>query len=162
MKFNIYGMSRAVVCTVEFTVRAHTLIARIACKVKVANLLEELVLVEFTALYGVGEASKYYFGKSVSDLTLAEASMLVGMFQNPYLYNPYKNPNNNKERRKIRILSDDETWGLVLTEAMMIGVPCITSDFKVAFEQIKDQNNGIILSNDENEPIFFICLNCVK
>ena len=46
------------------------------------------------------------------------------------------------------LLSDDETWGLVLTEAMMIGVPCITSDFKVAFEQIKDQNNGIILSNE--------------
>ena len=47
------------------------------------------------------------------------------------------------------LLSDDETWGLVLTEAMMIGVPCITSDFKVAFEQIKDKNNGIILSNEE-------------
>ena len=46
------------------------------------------------------------------------------------------------------LLSDDETWGLVLTEAMMIGIPCITSDFKVAFEQIKDQNNGIILSNE--------------
>lgn len=49
------------------------------------------------------------------------------------------------------LLSDDETWGLVLTEAMMIGVPCITSDFKVAFEQIKDQNNGIILSNEAPE-----------
>ena len=47
------------------------------------------------------------------------------------------------------LLSDDETWGLVLTEAMMIGVPCITSDFKVAFEQIKDKSNGIILSNEE-------------
>ena len=31
------------------------------------------------------------------------------------------------------LLSDDETWGLVLTEAMILGVPCISSDFKVAF-----------------------------
>lgn len=45
------------------------------------------------------------------------------------------------------LLSDDETWGLVLTEAMIIGTPCISSDFPVAFEQIKDGKNGIILSN---------------
>ena len=49
------------------------------------------------------------------------------------------------------LLSDDETWGLVLTEAMMLGVPCITSNFKVAFEQIKDQRNGIILSNEQTD-----------
>ena len=45
------------------------------------------------------------------------------------------------------LLSDDETWGLVLTEAMVLGVPCISSDFDVAFEQIKDGKNGVILSN---------------
>ena len=49
------------------------------------------------------------------------------------------------------LLSDDETWGLVLTEAMIIGVPCITSNFKVAFEQIHDGSNGIILSNEHTE-----------
>ena len=45
------------------------------------------------------------------------------------------------------LLSDDETWGLVLTEAMIVGTPCISADFPVAFEQIKDKKNGIILSN---------------
>jgi glycosyltransferase involved in cell wall biosynthesis len=45
------------------------------------------------------------------------------------------------------LLSDDETWGLVLTEAMILGTPCISSDFPVAFEQIQDGKNGIILSN---------------
>lgn len=49
------------------------------------------------------------------------------------------------------LLSDDETWGLVLTEAMILGVPCISSDFKVAFEQIKDGKNGIILSCDDTD-----------
>ena len=49
------------------------------------------------------------------------------------------------------LLSDDETWGLVLTEAMILGVPCISSDFKVAFEQIKDGKNGIILSCEDTD-----------
>ena len=31
---------------------------------------------------------------------------------------------------------------------MCLGVPCISTDFEVAFEQIKDKNNGIILSRD--------------
>jgi len=30
---------------------------------------------------------------------------------------------------------------------MILGVPCISSDFDVAFEQIKDGKNGVILSN---------------
>lgn len=41
---------------------------------------------------GVEQASQYFFGKSVSDLTLAEASILAGMFQNPSYYNPYRFP----------------------------------------------------------------------
>ncbi len=53
----------------------------------------------YSGIYGVEQASQYYFGKSVSDLTLAEASMLVGMFQNPYYYNPYKNPEITTKRR---------------------------------------------------------------
>lgn len=47
------------------------------------------------------------------------------------------------------LLSDEETWGLVLTEAMVLGVPCISTDFEVAFEQIEDKYNGIILSRDD-------------
>src|SRR5699024_2283171 len=41
---------------------------------------------------GVEQASQMYFDKSVSDLNLAEASLLAGMFQAPSSYNPYNNP----------------------------------------------------------------------
>lgn len=34
--------------------------------------------------------------------------------------------------------------GLVLTEAMCLGVPCISADFEVAHEQIVDKRFGII------------------
>ena len=53
----------------------------------------------YGSINGVEQGSQYYFGKSVSDLTLAEASLLVGMFNNPSLYNPYTNPEGCSNRR---------------------------------------------------------------
>ena len=50
-------------------------------------------------IYGVGQASQYYFGKSVGELSLPEAALLAGMFQAPNTYNPYKNPDKAAERR---------------------------------------------------------------
>lgn len=49
---------------------------------------------------GVEQACQSFFGKSVSDISLAEASIIAGMFQNPVLYNPYTYPNNLKKRQK--------------------------------------------------------------
>lgn len=50
-------------------------------------------------VYGVEEASKYYFGKTVSELSLPEAALLAGMYQAPNAYNPYKNPEKAATRR---------------------------------------------------------------
>ena len=52
-----------------------------------------------SSIYGVGEASKYYFGKSVSELTLPEAALLAGLFQAPNRHNPYKNIESATSRR---------------------------------------------------------------
>lgn len=51
-------------------------------------------------IFGVEEASKSYFGKSVKDLNLAEASLLAGMFQAPSSYNPITNPEKATARRR--------------------------------------------------------------
>ncbi len=51
-------------------------------------------------IYGVEEASRAYFNKSVSDLNLAEASTLAGMFKSPNYYRPTANPKNATARRK--------------------------------------------------------------
>ena len=50
-------------------------------------------------IYGVEEASKYYFGKTVSELSLPEAALIAGMYQAPNRYNPYKDPEAAAERR---------------------------------------------------------------
>lgn len=49
--------------------------------------------------YGVEQASKNYFGKSVSELNLAEASFIAGLFQSPSYYNPYNYPEKAESRR---------------------------------------------------------------
>ncbi len=51
-------------------------------------------------IYGVEEASKAYFGKSVTDLNLSEAAILAGMFKSPNYYRPNVNPKNATDRRK--------------------------------------------------------------
>ena len=50
---------------------------------------------------GVETASKRYFGKSVSKLTVSEAAVLAGITQNPTEYNPITEQQNNEAKRKI-------------------------------------------------------------
>lgn len=50
-------------------------------------------------VYGVEEASKYYFDKSVSELSLPEATIIAGLFQAPSAYNPYNYPEAATKRR---------------------------------------------------------------
>ena len=50
---------------------------------------------------GIQSASKFYFGKNVSDLTIAEGACLVGITQYPSLYDPIINPDKNKEKQKL-------------------------------------------------------------
>ncbi len=41
-------------------------------------------------VYGVGRASRYYFGKAPSSLTLRECTFLAAMLPGPKVYNPYR------------------------------------------------------------------------
>ena len=50
-------------------------------------------------IYGVEEASRAYFGKSVTELNLSEAAILAGMFKSPNAYKPTTNPKNATNRR---------------------------------------------------------------
>lgn len=49
--------------------------------------------------YGVEQASKTYFGKHVSDLSLTEAALIAGLFQAPGGYDPYIYPESAEARR---------------------------------------------------------------
>ncbi len=50
---------------------------------------------------GVQTAAELYFGKDAKELTLAESASIAGITQYPSLYDPFVNPENNKERQEV-------------------------------------------------------------
>jgi len=53
------------------------------------------------AVTGVGEASRFYFGKQVEDLDLAESATLAGMIKAPNVFSPARNPEKAHQRRDL-------------------------------------------------------------
>lgn len=54
-----------------------------------------------TRSYGIEAASETYFGKSVSELNLAESALLAGLQKAPTAYSPFRNPEKSKARRNL-------------------------------------------------------------
>lgn len=61
--------------------------------------LNEIYLGE--GAYGVKAAAKKYFNKDLSELTLGESAMLVGVIPLPSRYNPFAHPEMAKQRRAL-------------------------------------------------------------
>ena len=61
---------------------------------------------------GVEAASKRYFGKSASELTVSEAAVIACITQNPSGYNPIRHPEANQKRRK-RCLENMRDLGFI-------------------------------------------------
>ncbi|MDD3392431.1 MAG: PBP1A family penicillin-binding protein [Bacilli bacterium] len=57
--------------------------------------------INYGGIFGIENASQYYFDKSASDLTLAEASMLAGIPKWPSAYSPLVDENAAKNRQWI-------------------------------------------------------------
>jgi len=50
---------------------------------------------------GVAEAARLFFGKDVSNISLAEAATIAGVIQSPSALNPFNNPARCRERRNV-------------------------------------------------------------
>lgn len=64
---------------------------------------------------GVASASRVYFSKNVSDLSLAECASIAGITQYPSRYDPYINPSANKEKQLL-VLSKMLELGMISQE----------------------------------------------
>jgi penicillin-binding protein 1B len=53
------------------------------------------------AIHGVAEASRLFFGKDVSNLSLSEAALIAGVIQSPGIHSPFANPKRSMERRNV-------------------------------------------------------------
>lgn len=52
-------------------------------------------------IYGVNAAAQYFFDKSMSQLTIAETAMLVGIPNGPSIYSPFLHPDNAVAREHL-------------------------------------------------------------
>jgi penicillin-binding protein 1B len=51
------------------------------------------------SILGVGEASRFYFGKPVSEISIGEAALLASLIPSPNNYSPFVDPARAKQRR---------------------------------------------------------------
>lgn len=85
--------------------------------------------INYGGVYGIENASRYYFNKSAADLTLAEASMLAGIPQSPANNSPLINEERAKERQKTVLqlmlnnkkIDENEVKNAVNTDLVYVG-----------------------------------------
>jgi penicillin-binding protein 1B len=72
-------------------------------------------------IYGVWEASEYYFSKVPRDLTIGEMATIAGMIRSPNHYNPLRHPDPARKRRDevlVLMLEDGYISRTALAQAM--------------------------------------------
>ena len=53
------------------------------------------------AIHGVAQAARLFFGKSVANVSLAEAATIAGVIQAPQTYSPFRHPDRALTRRNV-------------------------------------------------------------
>ncbi|MGQ9863771.1 MAG: penicillin-binding protein 1A [Bacteroidia bacterium] len=52
-------------------------------------------------VYGIAAAARSYYGKDVSQLTVPEVALLIGLLKGPTYYSPYRHPERARQRRNL-------------------------------------------------------------
>lgn len=73
-------------------------------------------------IYGIEEASRSYFNKSASDLTLGEAAYLAAIPQSPTFLSPYGKNKGRLDERKNLVLSRMKELGVITNEEYELAV----------------------------------------
>lgn len=94
-------------------------------------------------LYGFASASKYYFGKDLSELSLNEAVLLIGVVRSPENFNPLKNWQVSK-KKAITVLRAMLREGYLDREV-----------YQQNFEQLEQLNYTRSFKVDFDEEVFW-------
>lgn len=96
------------------------------------NYLNEIYLGQRGArgIFGVAEASDFYFGKDPRDLDVAQAALLAGLIRAPNAYSPFRSPERAKQRRDVVLRSllragdiDQKTFDAAVAQPLEIVPP---------------------------------------
>lgn len=86
---------------------------------------------------------------AVHDAGLEDYFTLTGPLDNPYGV--------MRKASAVCVLSDHESWSMVITEAKALGVPVIATRTSGALEQIEDGENGILCGFSAGEIAGAVC-----
>jgi penicillin-binding protein 2A len=90
----------------------------LAVKIEKVYTKEEILQMYLNQVYfgsgswGIGNASKKYFNKNISDVTVGEAAMLAGLLHAPNYLNPYKNYDLAMKRKNV-VLAKMKELGMI-------------------------------------------------
>jgi penicillin-binding protein 1A len=110
--------------------------------------------------YGFASAANVYFGKSLQDLTPAEAAMLAGLPQAPSRQNPIVNPKRAQERQQyvLRRMSDvgwlsADQYKKALAEPLKLGTAATRDAFTVKADYVAEMARAAIVEQ-YGEPAY--------
>lgn len=89
-------------------------------------------------IYGIEDASLFYFGKSSSELSISESAILASIPKGPSIYSPIKNPENNTSRKNL-ILKELLNDGKINEEEY---INAISDNPKIIGQNIHTQNES--------------------
>ena len=94
--------------------------------------------------YGVNAASKYYFGHGATEITPAEAAILVIQLSNPAFYNPFDHPNRAMDRQK-NVLDSMVAQGFITKDAAEESF----NDFWADFDYTRTSTSAYMMRDDK-------------
>lgn len=129
-------LNLATVCRITFDSKALDRAVKVFAKVKQENRLKDI------CWYIIGDGSDMQTLKSmISEAGLDDYIKPIGMKKNPY---PYL-----KNMDMFFLPSRWEGKPMVVTEAFMLGLPALVTEYSSAREQVRDGVDGIIVDNSE-------------
>ncbi len=94
--------------------------------------------------YGVNAASKYYFGHDATEITPAEAAILVIQLSNPSYYNPFEYPNRAMARQRD-VLDSMVSLGQLSKENAEESF----DNYWASFDYTRTGNSALLMQKDE-------------
>ena len=126
--------------------------------IEIANLLKQMGVKFKWYNFGFSHSSKLDFYREIQakikKYNLEDEYILKSNCKNPYKY--------LKDADLNVLFSKDEAWGLVITEAKVLGVPNIASNNSAIKEQIEDDVNGYLIDIPKNKEDILTIANKIK
>jgi penicillin-binding protein 1B len=117
------------------------------------------------AIVGVPEASRLFFGKDISNVSLAEAATIAGVIQSPSALSPFNNPERCRERRNVVLHAmadagfiDEKAADAAAKEPLAVVPRALEAEAPYFVDYVgqtlDDQYPGLTTTNDEAVDVY--------